>query len=104
MIEELITFILIIGIIFLVVNTNINLKEQEEYQRKYDGLRLGGKDYFEVVNKTKEYDRLGDWVCVNVRDMDYKRALEVCSHEVGHEIFAEECEKDINKCLNAVGK
>jgi hypothetical protein len=34
--------------------------------------------------------------------MDYKRAVEVCSHEVGHEIFAEKCEKNIEKCIEAV--
>ena len=44
----------------------------------------------------------GDWVCVNVEGMKYERALEVCKHEVGHEIFAEECEKDIDKCFAVV--
>jgi hypothetical protein len=40
----------------------------------------------------------GEWVHVNITDMPYKRALEVCSHEVGHEIFAEVCEKNMTKC------
>jgi hypothetical protein len=31
--------------------------------------------------------------------MDYKRAVEVCSHEVGHEIFAEKCEKNPDLCF-----
>lgn len=31
----------------------------------------------------------GDWVCVNVEDMSYKRALEVCKHETFHEIWSE---------------
>lgn len=41
----------------------------------------------------------GDWVCVNIQNMNYERAVEVCNHEVGHEIFAEECEKNMSKCF-----
>ena len=42
----------------------------------------------------------GEWVHVNIGNMSFKRALEVCQHEVGHEIFAEICEKNFTKCLN----
>jgi len=41
----------------------------------------------------------GEWVCVNIKGMSFERALEVCKHEVGHEIFAEACEKDMEKCM-----
>lgn len=69
-----------------------------------------GKIYGE--SKKKQYDGcwasvksgsdMGDWVCVNVENMKYERAVEVCKHEVGHEIFAEECEKDIDKCFSVL--
>jgi len=62
------------------------------YSRQYDGLRIERENYFEVKNITKKYDKYGDWVCVNVKGMSYERALEVCKHEVGHEIFAESLE------------
>jgi hypothetical protein len=34
--------------------------------------------------------------------MSYDRAVEVCKHEVAHEIFAEYCDNDNNmeKCIN----
>lgn len=44
-------------------------------------------------------DNAGDWVCVNIRNIEYDRAIEVCNHEVGHEIFAEKCEKNPQVCL-----
>ena len=53
--------------------------------------------YFRDSSEPEFY--MGDWVCVNVRGMSYERALDVCSHEVGHEIFAEICEDDIDKCF-----
>ena len=47
-----------------------------------------------------EQNSTGDWVCVNVEGMDFDRAVEVCKHEVGHEIFAEVCEANWSKCAN----
>ena len=32
--------------------------------------------------------------------IDYKRAVEICKHEVGHEMFARICEKNIELCFN----
>lgn len=46
----------------------------------------------------------GDWVCVNVKGMKFDRAVEVCQHEVGHEIFAEICEKDMDQCLGVLNE
>jgi len=67
--------------------------------RDIDGLWLKNYNESEVNEETIKEDSLGDWVCVNINGMSFERALEVCSHEVGHEIFAEVCEKDFNKCL-----
>ena len=55
----------------------------------------------DIVNKDGE--KIGekfnaDWVCINVKGMSFERAVEVCQHEVGHEIFAEICEKNMTKC------
>ena len=73
--------------------------ENYQYDKQFEGLRfVGNSSHIYALEKTEEYDEYGDWVCVNVRDMDYSRALEVCQHEVGHEIFAKECEKNMTKC------
>ena len=67
--------------------------------------------YMENANTTQrdEYKQnapLGDWVCVNVEELDYSGAFDVCVHECSHqaysEIFAEECEKDISKCREVI--
>jgi len=42
----------------------------------------------------------GDWVCVNIKEMSYQQAFDTCAHEVGHEIFAEYCEDNIEECIN----
>ena len=54
----------------------------------------------EAINVAKTYDTLGNFICVNIKGMDYKQMLETCSHEVGHEIFAQKCAKNIVGCLN----
>jgi len=69
---------------------------------QYEGLWLNNFNEEDKNEITKSKDINGEWVCVNVKDMDYSRAVEVCNHEVGHEIFAEVCEKDINKCLEVL--
>ena len=68
--------------------------------RTLDGLWI--KDVNESVAKdiAQERDKFGRWVCVNIQGMELERAVEVCKHEVGHEIFAEYCEKDMERCYN----
>lgn len=78
--------------------------ESWNYQRKYDGLFIENVNYSKAEQITHSRDKRGDWVCVNVRDMSYERALEVCNHEVGHEIFAEFCEENIEKCIGLWGE
>jgi len=70
--------------------------------RGMDGLYLGNWNETRVKEYTKGIDPRGDWVCVNVRGMEYERAVEVCNHEVGHEIFAEICESKPELCFNVV--
>jgi hypothetical protein len=65
----------------------------------YDGLFLKDYNHTSAMKTAKTYDAFGNWVCINVDGMDYKRAVEVCSHEVGHEIFAEKCEKNPDLCF-----
>ncbi len=72
------------------------------YEKTYDGLRMESKTKVEALSKAREYDRRGDWVCVNVRNMDFERAVQVCQHEVGHEMFAEVCEYNMSKCLEVI--
>lgn len=71
------------------------------YKKQYDGLDLRSRNHTAALKTAYEYDEYGNWVCVNVRNMDYGRAKEVCQHEVGHEIFASECEKNWTKCEEA---
>ncbi|MFA6462370.1 MAG: hypothetical protein WCV90_08980 [Candidatus Woesearchaeota archaeon] len=68
--------------------TPFSQPEREDCSSLYDGCWAqvqGGKG--------------GDWISINIEGMSFERAYEVCRHEVGHEIFAEVCEKNMTKCL-----
>lgn len=74
-------------------------------KRIVDGLRFEGNySHPTALEKSKGYDKNGDWVCVNVKGMDYKYAIGIIQHEVAHELFAEECEDNIEKCMEVIGK
>jgi hypothetical protein len=44
-------------------------------------------------------DNVGSWICVNIKGATVEEALNSCKQEVGHEIFARACEKNITQCL-----
>ncbi len=83
----------------------LNERECKDYKKEIAGLYLRNWNETEVKNYTKTREPRGDWVCVNVRGMTPKRALEVCRHEVGHEIFAEYCEQSqegFDRCMEVI--
>ena len=81
-------------------NLYINSQTNNEIQRTMDGLTiLGELSYSEAKQVAQNRDVNGDWICVNVNGMSYERAVEIIKHEVGHEIFAEMCEDNIDKCF-----
>lgn len=68
---------------------------------KIDGMWIkGDMNKTAVKDYVQERDTGGDWICVNIKGMTYQRMIEVCNHEAGHEIFAEKCEKNIEKCID----
>jgi len=70
-------------------------------QRNLDGLWLRNYNETEVDEEVIRQDDLGDWVCVNINGMSFERALEVCRHEVFHEIWAECGEHDsLSNCIS----
>lgn len=101
-------FLFLIGILifvsgFVIVQIFTLLPQIDSIQeRKIDGIFIADVSYEQAKGVAQQKDSLGDWVCVNIKGMDYKRAIEVCSHETGHEIFAEICEKDAQKCFDVV--
>ena len=104
--------IVIIGLLCLGWVSNVAINEikdkkidDEVYSRNYDERYFRNWNSSEVDKYTDEKDNRGDWVCVNIKGMKPKRALEVCRHEVGHEIFAEHCEqsqKGFDDCMKVV--
>ena len=92
--------VILLGISFLLILETPRQKVNSI--NKYEKLE---GFYSRNTNKSSidkyKYDREpnGDWVCVNIRNMTYQRALKVIKHEVGHEIFAEICENNIDKCF-----
>jgi hydrogenase maturation factor len=83
------------------------LYQELKNQRLIDGIYAKGVTHEVAMEIANNMDKRGDWVCVNVAyDMPLERAYDVCIHECSHrafdEIFAERCEKDINKCLEII--
>ena len=99
----MLAFLLVMFILGGIIGWALN--ELMENSRKQDGLRfVANNSHPQALDRARTYDKLGDWVCVNVRGMSYERGLEVCSHEMGHEIFAEICEKNITRCLGVLNE
>lgn len=89
--------ILILGFVLGVISMKVY---SDWNNRTYDGLYFSGNyTHPQALEKAQTYDYSSDWICVNVYKMDYKRAVQVCSHEVGHELWAEICEYDDELCL-----
>lgn len=59
--------------------------------------------YYSQLSQIQDlYDYKGDWVCVNVAELDINQSLAICQHEISHEIFAEKCENRSLECLEKV--
>ena len=71
-------------------------------KRLYDGLIIFSEDEEDAKSIARSMDNFGDWVCINIKGMEYETAIRICEHEVGHEIFAEMCEDNITKCFDEV--
>ena len=98
------SILLIIGG-FIIGFASNGLYRDLKNERTLNGLYLENRNFTnnrEAIETAKKYDISGDWVCVNTFKMTYEEAYNTCVHECSHqaysEIFAEECEKDFNKC------
>ena len=99
---DAVTKILLIICVFFVGYYANDVMDYYSYQSTVAGLHVSDVTEQRLNEITDSYSEYGDWICVDVRGMDYRDALEVCKHEVGHEIFAEECEDNIDKCFEVV--
>jgi hypothetical protein len=96
-------YTILIGICMFVLGVLGTIAYQDvTVERTTDGYWIKYADESKVGEITEKSDPKGDWVCVNIKGMDYERASKVCNHEVGHEIFAEHCENNITKCMEVV--
>ena len=67
-----------------------------------ESTRDDGKKVVGYWKRVKEGVDAGDWVCVNVRNITYERGLEICNHEMGHQLFKYECLDDMEKCMDVI--
>ena len=88
-------FSIILNVYMLIDNNKIPINNSEE---TLDGMWLHNYNYSEALEEVNKRDSTGDWVCVNVNGMSYERGVEVCKHEMGHELWAEICEKNDELC------
>jgi len=103
--DLLLYIIIIIGImsIFCLGWLSHDIYQIYDYERNLDGFHMSYANITMVEEYQELNDPYGDWVAVNVRDMNYPRAYEVCVHECSHkaysEIYAEKCEYDFESCM-----
>jgi len=95
---DIITIIFVVSIIFGIGWFANEIYRYDKETRKVDGLWIKNVNESRANDIANDRDDKGEWICVNIRGMEYSRAVEVCQHEVGHEIFAEVCEKNMTKC------
>ena len=101
--EYFLQIILIISLISIGWFGNI-LYEDYTNQRAFNGLMIRNTDKNGAIEISYELDNIGDWICVNIKGMDYNKAVETCQHEAAHELFAEVCEKNTTLCLETQEK
>lgn len=74
-------------------------------QSNISGLFVEGvENHSEALEKVREYEPFGDWVCINIKGRTFQEALETCTHECTHnaysEILAEKCESNLTNCID----
>lgn len=88
--------LIVFGVVIIMVSSFYlgALSVKQDSCKQYDGCWANVQ-----AERSNEWNR---WVCVNIKNMTPQKALEVCQHEVGHEIFAESCEKNMTKCFEVI--
>ena len=67
--------------------------------RDYNGLWINGNiTKVEALEHSQRYDTVGSWICVNIKGMDIDQIINTCEHEASHELFAQKCSNDMEKC------
>ena len=94
--------VIMFSLIFCLGWTGNNYYSSYTNDRALDGFYLSYGNMSIVEEYQDIKDPYGDWVCVNVKNMEYPSAYDVCVHECSHkaytEIFAESCEEDFESC------
>jgi len=106
--NELTSFILWNGFLFAMVFTlgwaSNELYDSWTNERVVDGFYVENITRIELETVKTKADYYGDFVCVNVKGMDFKYAQQVVSHEILHkvysEIYAELCEDNFDECTD----
>ena len=96
----------IFGILLLILGWVGNSAYHEYTNHRFlNGLHFSNvSTQSEAIQHSQNMEGGGNWVCVNVKGMEYKTAIQTCEHETAHEIFAVECSKNISKCMEEIGK
>jgi len=65
---------------------------------RYKGFITYAQNKASALDYAYGKESSGDWVCVNIKGMNYKDAVQTCQHEAAHELFAQACEQDTELC------
>ena len=81
---------------------NLGMLTQTLIQDKYKEIKIVYKTQQLEGFWTKDsFEFEGDWIHINVKNMSFERAMQVCKHETFHEIWAECGEaNNLTYCIN----
>ena len=95
---DILVYILVIFLLISVGWLGNDIYKEYTNKKILNGIQIRNTNWNEAIKTSYKLDSLGDWVCINIKGMSYKKAVETCQHETAHELFAEICEKDTKLC------
>lgn len=78
------------------------IHETKDAKKVLNGLWTSQRNWSDAYNVAKDRDQYGNWICINLKGMNYDTMLTTIQHEIGHELFAQECESNVSRCIDAI--
>jgi hypothetical protein len=80
-----------------------SIMQTKEDNKLFDGLRFSTEEnHTAALQHSYSIERNADWICVNVKGISFERGLEICNHEMAHEVFALKCQNNATRCMEAI--
>lgn len=105
--KEMLFLTLLLSVLFIsggVIGFSVAkiIEGNKDAKKVLNGMWMNERNWSDAYKTAKDRDSNGEWICVNLANMEYNDMVTTIQHEVAHELFAEKCENNITKCIEAV--